>query len=63
MVIVNGVWGVDYMDLTNPWYLVTLFGAPELWAVLAAFLFGAYLAYQSRNNRANYCHLNYCLIK
>ncbi len=34
-------------DLSNPWYLVTLLGAPELWVIFAALLSGAYLAFRT----------------
>jgi membrane-associated phospholipid phosphatase len=35
------------LDLSNPWYVITLLGAPELWMVFTALLFGAYLAFRT----------------
>ena len=33
--------------LANPWYIVTLFGAPEAWMALTAVLFGSYIAFRT----------------
>jgi len=35
------------IDFSNPWYLITLLGAPEVWSAFAAMLFGAYLAFRT----------------
>ena len=33
--------------MSNPWYIVTLLGSPELWSIFAALLFGAYIGFRT----------------
>lgn len=39
------------LELSNPWYAVTLIGAPELWAMFAALLFVIYIGLCVINKR------------
>jgi membrane-associated phospholipid phosphatase len=39
------------IEMANPWYAVTLIGAPELWAMFAALLFVIYLGMRVINRR------------